>query len=147
MMAMPGRISYHIPAAPLPAPCPPQAAAPGLLLAAAPLPPAERCPPGAVGPGGEGGEGRGPAGPGEAQPRGRGGRWGARRCPGPGMKEDKENARPKERRGGPGPAVGAGAGAGAGSEGRAGGAELERLERPKDKKEALSKVRPAPARP
>ncbi|XP_032052060.1 regulator of nonsense transcripts 3B [Aythya fuligula] len=54
------------------------------------------------------------------------------------MKEDKENARPKERRGGPGPAVGAGAGAG--SEGRAGGAELERLERPKDKKEALSKV-------
>ncbi|XP_040428204.1 regulator of nonsense transcripts 3B [Cygnus olor] len=58
------------------------------------------------------------------------------------MKEDKENARPKERRGGPGPAVGAGAGAGAGagSEGRAGGAELERLERPKDKKEALSKV-------
>uniref|UniRef100_A0A8B9ZVT8 UPF3B regulator of nonsense mediated mRNA decay n=1 Tax=Anas zonorhyncha TaxID=75864 RepID=A0A8B9ZVT8_9AVES len=57
---MPGRISYHIPAAPLPAPCPPQAAAPGLLLAAAPLPPAERCPPGAVGPGGEGGEGRGP---------------------------------------------------------------------------------------
>ncbi|XP_035397192.1 regulator of nonsense transcripts 3B [Cygnus atratus] len=56
------------------------------------------------------------------------------------MKEDKENARPKERRGGPGPAAGAGAGAGAGSEGRAGGAELERLERPKDKKEALSKV-------
>ncbi|KAM9180081.1 regulator of nonsense transcripts 3B [Mergus octosetaceus] len=54
------------------------------------------------------------------------------------MKEDKENARPKDRRGGPGPAVGAGAGAG--SEGRAGGAELERLERPKDKKEALSKV-------
>lgn len=65
------------------------------------------------------------------------------------MKEDKENARPKERRGGPGPAVGAGAGAGAGagSEGRAGGAELERLERPKDKKEALSKVRPAPPWP
>ncbi|XP_065585778.1 regulator of nonsense transcripts 3B isoform X2 [Cyrtonyx montezumae] len=57
------------------------------------------------------------------------------------MKEDKENARPKERRGVPaGP--GAGSGAVGGSEGRAGGggAELERLERPKDKKETLSKV-------
>ncbi|NWU93970.1 REN3B protein, partial [Upupa epops] len=53
------------------------------------------------------------------------------------MKEDKENARPKERRG---PAVGAGALLGTVSgaaEGRAGGAELER---PKDKKETLSKV-------
>ncbi|OXB59054.1 hypothetical protein ASZ78_011460 [Callipepla squamata] len=63
------------------------------------------------------------------------------------MKEDKENARPKERRGGPaGP--GAGSGAAGGSEGRAGGgggAELERLERPKDKKETLSKVRPGPS--
>ncbi|NP_001305391.2 regulator of nonsense transcripts 3B [Gallus gallus] len=57
------------------------------------------------------------------------------------MKEDKENARPKERRGAPvGP--GAGSGAAGGSDGRTGGgaAELERLERPKDKKETLSKV-------
>ncbi|KAM7094523.1 regulator of nonsense transcripts 3B [Ciconia boyciana] len=61
------------------------------------------------------------------------------------MKEDKENARPKERRGpaaGPGALLGTGTGPGpaAGSDGRAGGAELDRLERPKDKKEALSKV-------
>ncbi|XP_021261823.1 regulator of nonsense transcripts 3B [Numida meleagris] len=60
------------------------------------------------------------------------------------MKEDKENARPKERRGapaGPGAALGAGSGVAGGSDGRTGGsAELERLERPKDKKETLSKV-------
>lgn len=64
------------------------------------------------------------------------------------MKEDKENTRPKERRGapaGPGAAPGAGSGAAGGSDGRTGGtAELERLERPKDKKETLSKVRPGP---
>lgn len=67
-------------------------------------------------------------------------------APRPGMKEDKENARPKERRGAPvGP--GAGSGAAGGSDGRTGGgaAELERLERPKDKKETLSKVRPGPS--
>uniref|UniRef100_A0A669QAZ7 UPF3B regulator of nonsense mediated mRNA decay n=1 Tax=Phasianus colchicus TaxID=9054 RepID=A0A669QAZ7_PHACC len=60
------------------------------------------------------------------------------------MKEDKENARPKERRGapaGPGAVPGGGSGAAGGSDGRTGGtAELERLERPKDKKETLSKV-------
>lgn len=60
------------------------------------------------------------------------------------MKEDKENARPKERRG---PAAGPGAllgtGTATGTDGRASGAELDRLERPKDKKETLSKVGPA----
>uniref|UniRef100_A0A8C3QCY0 UPF3 domain-containing protein n=1 Tax=Geospiza parvula TaxID=87175 RepID=A0A8C3QCY0_GEOPR len=61
------------------------------------------------------------------------------------MKEDKENARPKERRGasaGPGVLLPAGPGSGsaAGTDGRAGTAELDRLERPKDKKETLSKV-------
>uniref|UniRef100_A0A8C3H3E8 UPF3B regulator of nonsense mediated mRNA decay n=1 Tax=Corvus moneduloides TaxID=1196302 RepID=A0A8C3H3E8_CORMO len=61
------------------------------------------------------------------------------------MKEDKENARPKERRGasaGPGVLLAAGSGTGpaAGTDGRAGAAELDRLERPKDKKETLSKV-------
>uniref|UniRef100_A0A8C2UB50 UPF3B regulator of nonsense mediated mRNA decay n=1 Tax=Coturnix japonica TaxID=93934 RepID=A0A8C2UB50_COTJA len=62
------------------------------------------------------------------------------------MKEDKENARPKERRAvsaGLGAAPGGGSGAAGGSDGRTGGggaAELERLERPKDKKETLSKV-------
>ncbi|XP_039243735.1 regulator of nonsense transcripts 3B isoform X1 [Pipra filicauda] len=62
---------------------------------------------------------------------------------GAGMKEDKENARPKERRGaaaGPGTVLGAGPGPAAGTEGRAGAAEIDRLERPKDKKETLSKV-------
>ncbi|NWH78916.1 REN3B protein, partial [Piaya cayana] len=49
------------------------------------------------------------------------------------MKEDKENTRPKERRG-PGALLGSTAAAGPG------GAETERLERPKDKKETLSKV-------
>ncbi|KAM6061204.1 regulator of nonsense transcripts 3B [Chlamydotis macqueenii] len=61
------------------------------------------------------------------------------------MKEDKENARPKERRGaaaGPGTLLGTGTATGTatGTDGRAGGAELDRLERPKDKKETLSKV-------
>uniref|UniRef100_A0A8D2QKH7 UPF3B regulator of nonsense mediated mRNA decay n=1 Tax=Zonotrichia albicollis TaxID=44394 RepID=A0A8D2QKH7_ZONAL len=61
------------------------------------------------------------------------------------MKEDKENARPKERRGASaGPSVllpaGPGSGPAAGTDGRAGTAELDRLERPKDKKETLSKV-------
>ncbi|XP_030304995.1 regulator of nonsense transcripts 3B [Calypte anna] len=61
------------------------------------------------------------------------------------MKEDKENARPKERRGppaAPGTPLGTGTGTGAtaGTDGRTGGAELDRLERPKDKKETLSKV-------
>uniref|UniRef100_A0A8C4U957 UPF3B regulator of nonsense mediated mRNA decay n=1 Tax=Falco tinnunculus TaxID=100819 RepID=A0A8C4U957_FALTI len=61
------------------------------------------------------------------------------------MKEDKENARPKERRGpaaGPGAPLGTGTAGGTapGTDGRAGGAELDRLERPKDKKETLSKV-------
>ncbi|NXF15341.1 REN3B protein, partial [Rhodinocichla rosea] len=61
------------------------------------------------------------------------------------MKEDKENARPKERRGasaGPGVLLPAGPGSGpaAGTDGRAGAADLDRLERPKDKKETLSKV-------
>lgn len=65
-----------------------------------------------------------------------------------GMKEDKENARPKERRGtsaGPGVLLPAGPGSGpaAGTDGRTGAAELDRLERPKDKKETLSKVGPA----
>ncbi|KAJ7415187.1 Regulator of nonsense transcripts 3B [Willisornis vidua] len=60
-----------------------------------------------------------------------------------GMKEDKENARPKERRGaaaGPGALLGAGPGPAAGTDSRAGASELDRLERPKDKKETLSKV-------
>ncbi|NXQ29782.1 REN3B protein, partial [Alaudala cheleensis] len=55
------------------------------------------------------------------------------------MKEDKENARPKERRRastGPGVLLAAGPG----TDGRACAAELDRLERPKDKKETLSKV-------
>ncbi|NWT59384.1 REN3B protein, partial [Erythrocercus mccallii] len=61
------------------------------------------------------------------------------------MKEDKENARPKERRGvsaGPGVLLAAAPGTGpaAGTDGRAGATELDRLERPKDKKETLSKV-------
>ncbi|NXD30498.1 REN3B protein, partial [Spelaeornis formosus] len=61
------------------------------------------------------------------------------------MKEDKENARPKERRGasaGLGVLLAAGPGTGpaAGTDGRTGAAELDRLERPKDKKETLSKV-------
>ncbi|XP_064933848.1 regulator of nonsense transcripts 3B isoform X1 [Columba livia] len=57
------------------------------------------------------------------------------------MKEDKENARPKERRGAAaGPGALLGAGTATGTDGRAGGAELDRLERPKDKKETLSKV-------
>lgn len=67
-----------------------------------------------------------------------------RRCPAAGMKEDKENARPKERRGAAaGPGALLGAGTATGTDGRAGGAELDRLERPKDKKETLSKVGPA----
>uniref|UniRef100_A0A8B9LZL5 UPF3B regulator of nonsense mediated mRNA decay n=1 Tax=Accipiter nisus TaxID=211598 RepID=A0A8B9LZL5_9AVES len=54
------------------------------------------------------------------------------------MKEDKENARPKERRGpGAGPAALLGTGSGTGS------GTPDRLERPKDKKETLSKVGPA----
>ncbi|XP_063278262.1 regulator of nonsense transcripts 3B [Prinia subflava] len=61
------------------------------------------------------------------------------------MKEDKENARPKERRGasaGQGVLLAAGPGTGltAGTDSRTGAAELDRLERPKDKKETLSKV-------
>ncbi|NXV19516.1 REN3B protein, partial [Cepphus grylle] len=58
------------------------------------------------------------------------------------MKEDKENARPKERRGASaaGPGTLLGTGTATGTDGRAGGAELDRLERPKDKKETLSKV-------
>uniref|UniRef100_H0YYZ7 UPF3B regulator of nonsense mediated mRNA decay n=1 Tax=Taeniopygia guttata TaxID=59729 RepID=H0YYZ7_TAEGU len=61
------------------------------------------------------------------------------------MKEDKENARPKERRGAPAApgallAAAPGSGPAAGTDGRAGAAELDRLERPKDKKETLSKV-------
>lgn len=74
--------------------------------------------------------------------------------PGPGvrigirMKEDKENARPKERRGASSGlgvllASGPGTGPAAGTDVRAGAAELDRLERPKDKKETLSKVGPA----
>lgn len=66
------------------------------------------------------------------------------------MKEDKENARPKERRGpaaGPAALLGTGSGTATGTatgtDGRAGGAEPDRLERPKDKKETLSKVGPA----
>ncbi|KAL7979497.1 hypothetical protein Chor_004655 [Crotalus horridus] len=54
------------------------------------------------------------------------------------MKEDKENARPKEKRGGPLTPAGLGA-AMAGADAKAGG-EPDRLERPKDKKETLSKV-------
>ncbi|XP_062997732.1 regulator of nonsense transcripts 3B isoform X2 [Elgaria multicarinata webbii] len=54
------------------------------------------------------------------------------------MKEDKENARPKEKRGGPLTPTGLGA-AMAGLDAKAGG-EPDRLERPKDKKETLSKV-------
>ncbi|KAM6427312.1 regulator of nonsense transcripts 3B isoform 2-T2 [Liasis olivaceus] len=54
------------------------------------------------------------------------------------MKEDKENARPKEKRGGPLTPTGLGA-AMAGADAKAGG-EPDRLERPKDKKETLSKV-------
>ncbi|XP_070616003.1 regulator of nonsense transcripts 3B isoform X1 [Erythrolamprus reginae] len=53
------------------------------------------------------------------------------------MKEDKENARPKEKRGGPLTPTGLGA-AMAGADAKAGG-EPDRLERPKDKKETLSK--------
>ncbi|XP_032083899.1 regulator of nonsense transcripts 3B isoform X1 [Thamnophis elegans] len=53
------------------------------------------------------------------------------------MKEDKENARPKEKRGGPLAPTGLGA-AMAGADAKAGG-EPDRLERPKDKKETLSK--------
>uniref|UniRef100_A0A8B9IWP2 UPF3B regulator of nonsense mediated mRNA decay n=1 Tax=Amazona collaria TaxID=241587 RepID=A0A8B9IWP2_9PSIT len=56
------------------------------------------------------------------------------------MKEDKENARPKERRGvaaGLGALLGAAPGTGTAADGRTGAAELER---PKDKKETLSKV-------
>ncbi|NXJ61634.1 REN3B protein, partial [Rostratula benghalensis] len=58
------------------------------------------------------------------------------------MKEDKENARPKERRGGPaaGPGALLGTGTATSTDGRGGSAELDRLERPKDKKETLSKV-------
>ncbi|NXP10130.1 REN3B protein, partial [Thinocorus orbignyianus] len=58
------------------------------------------------------------------------------------MKEDKENTRPKERRGGPaaGPGALLGTGTPTSADGRGGGAELDRLERPKDKKETLSKV-------
>uniref|UniRef100_A0A8C3PND3 UPF3B regulator of nonsense mediated mRNA decay n=1 Tax=Calidris pygmaea TaxID=425635 RepID=A0A8C3PND3_9CHAR len=63
------------------------------------------------------------------------------------MKEDKENARPKERRGGPAAGQGTllGTGTATVTDGRGGGggssaAELDRLERPKDKKETLSKV-------
>ncbi|NXT00306.1 REN3B protein, partial [Jacana jacana] len=50
--------------------------------------------------------------------------------------------RPKERRGGPvaGPGVLLGTGTATSTDGRGGGAELDRLERPKDKKETLSKV-------
>lgn len=67
-----------------------------------------------------------------------------RRCPAAGMKEDKENARPKERRGAAaGPGALLGAGTATATDGRTGGAELDRLERPKDKKETLSKVGPA----
>ncbi|XP_039218311.1 regulator of nonsense transcripts 3B isoform X1 [Crotalus tigris] len=54
------------------------------------------------------------------------------------MKEDKENARPKEKRGGPLTPAALGA-AMAGADAKAGG-EPDRLERPKDKKETLSKV-------
>ncbi|KAH0630865.1 hypothetical protein JD844_004175 [Phrynosoma platyrhinos] len=58
------------------------------------------------------------------------------------MKEDKENARPKEKRGGPPPftsTTGLGAAMAGGADAKAGG-EPDRLERPKDKKETLSKV-------
>lgn len=55
------------------------------------------------------------------------------------MKEDKENARPKEKRGGPLTPTGLGA-AVAGADAKGGG-EPDKLERPKEKKETLSKVR------
>lgn len=59
------------------------------------------------------------------------------------MKEDKENARPKEKRGGPltptGPGLGLAAAMAAAD--AKGGGEPDRLERSKDKKETLSKVR------
>lgn len=76
-----------------------------------------------------------------------GARGAARPGVGIGMKEDKENARPKERRGAPAApgvllAAAPGSGPAAGTDGRAGAAELDRLERPKDKKETLSKVGP-----
>ncbi|XP_048370012.1 regulator of nonsense transcripts 3B isoform X3 [Sphaerodactylus townsendi] len=54
------------------------------------------------------------------------------------MKEDKENARPKEKRGGPLTPTGFGAAMG-GADAKAGG-EPDKLERPKDKKETLLKV-------
>ncbi|NWX97296.1 REN3B protein, partial [Nothoprocta ornata] len=58
------------------------------------------------------------------------------------MKEDKENSRPKERRGAAaasGTAPAPPLGPAAATDGRGGG-EADRLERPKDKKETLSKV-------
>ncbi|KAJ7310484.1 hypothetical protein JRQ81_007406 [Phrynocephalus forsythii] len=55
------------------------------------------------------------------------------------MKEDKENARPKEKRVGPVTPAGLGA-AVCGVDAKGGGGEPDRLERPKDKKETLSKV-------
>ncbi|XP_060106202.1 regulator of nonsense transcripts 3B-like isoform X3 [Heteronotia binoei] len=54
------------------------------------------------------------------------------------MKEDKENARPKEKRGGPLTPTGLGV-AMAGADAKGGG-EPDKLERPKEKKETLSKV-------
>ncbi|XP_066496095.1 regulator of nonsense transcripts 3B isoform X2 [Tiliqua scincoides] len=58
------------------------------------------------------------------------------------MKEDKENARPKEKRAGPLTPTGTGSGLAAAMAGvdAKGGGEPDRLERPKDKKETLSKV-------
>ncbi|XP_053130022.1 regulator of nonsense transcripts 3B isoform X3 [Hemicordylus capensis] len=56
------------------------------------------------------------------------------------MKEDKENARPKEKRGGPPVAAGLGLAAALAGADAKGGGEPDRLERPKDKKETLSKV-------
>ncbi|XP_028570931.2 regulator of nonsense transcripts 3B isoform X1 [Podarcis muralis] len=57
------------------------------------------------------------------------------------MKEDKENARPKEKRGAPVTPTGSvGAAAGAVAADAKAGGEPDRLERPKDKKEILSKV-------
>ncbi|XP_065546195.1 regulator of nonsense transcripts 3B isoform X2 [Lathamus discolor] len=145
MMAMPGRISYHIP----PLPCcgaalPHRRPGPLRALPARPAPPSLRAHAGgraghvgsrsAAGPR-RGGLGRGRGSwPFKAQSRGR--RW-------PGMKEDKENARPKERRGaatGLGALLGAGTATAGAGDGRTGAAELDRLERPKDKKETLSKV-------
>lgn len=55
------------------------------------------------------------------------------------MKEDKENARPKEKRGAPLTPTGLGV-AMAGADAKGGG-EPDKLERPKEKKETLSKVR------